>query len=63
MNMHHNARLTPNGRELLIERLERGDTWPTSPAPWASVSARSTNGGGDIARKIWLVYRIVHRGP
>jgi hypothetical protein len=24
MNMHHNARLTPKGRELLIERLERG---------------------------------------
>ena len=25
MNMHHNARLTPKGRELLIQRLERGE--------------------------------------
>ncbi len=25
MNMHQNARLTPKGRELLIERLERGE--------------------------------------
>jgi transposase InsO family protein len=25
MNLHHNARLTPKGRELLIERLERGE--------------------------------------
>ena len=25
MNMHHKARLTPKGRELLIERLERGE--------------------------------------
>ncbi|MFP6708473.1 MAG: leucine zipper domain-containing protein, partial [Alphaproteobacteria bacterium] len=24
MNMHQNARLTPKGRELLIQRLERG---------------------------------------
>ena len=25
MNMHHNARLTPKGRELLVGRLERGE--------------------------------------
>ncbi|WP_156892535.1 hypothetical protein [Salaquimonas pukyongi] len=25
MNIHKNARLTPKGRELLIERLERGE--------------------------------------
>lgn len=25
MNTHKNARLTPNGRELLVERLERGE--------------------------------------
>ena len=25
MNMHHNARLTPKGRELLFQRLERGE--------------------------------------
>ncbi|WP_156892502.1 hypothetical protein [Salaquimonas pukyongi] len=25
MNIHKNARLTPKGREILIERLERGE--------------------------------------
>ncbi|MDA1101176.1 MAG: leucine zipper domain-containing protein [Proteobacteria bacterium] len=25
MNLHKNARLTPKGRELLIQRLERGE--------------------------------------
>ncbi len=28
MNIHKNARLTPKGRELLIERLDRGESLP-----------------------------------
>ena len=40
MNMHKNARLTPKGRELLIERLERGDH-PIDVAGAMGVSERT----------------------
>ena len=38
MNVHKNARLTPKGRELLIERLERGEP-PSDVASTMGVSA------------------------
>ena len=41
MNMHHNARLTPKGRELLIERLERGVP-PPADAACAMEASRQT---------------------
>ena len=40
MNMHKNARLTPKGRELLIERLERGEH-PADVAGAMGVSLRT----------------------
>jgi len=40
MNMHKNARLTPKGRELLIERLERGEH-PIDVAGAMGVSVRT----------------------
>ena len=40
MNMHKNARLTPKGRELLIERFERGEH-PSDVACAMGVSART----------------------
>lgn len=40
MNMHQNARLTPKGRELLIERLERGEH-PMDVAGAMGVSVRT----------------------
>ena len=40
MNMHQNARLTPKGRELLIERLERGEH-PKDVACAMGVSVRT----------------------
>ncbi len=40
MNMHENARLTPKGRELLIERLERGEH-PNDVAGAMGVSVRT----------------------
>ena len=40
MNMHKNARLTPKGRELLIERLERGEH-PADVACAMGVSVRT----------------------
>jgi len=40
MNVHHNARLTPLGREVMIERIEHG--WPVARAAKAAgVSART----------------------
>ena len=40
MNVHKNARLTPSGRVLLVERIERG--WPVGDAAAASgVSGRT----------------------
>lgn len=61
MNMHHNARLTPKGRELLIERLERGVPPPqTPPAQWRPAARRFTSGGGGIGRKVCAVYKTAH---
>ncbi len=40
MNMHKNARLTPKGRELLVERLERGER-PADVASAMGVSVRT----------------------
>ncbi len=40
MNMHKDARLTPKGRELLIERLERGEH-PTDVSCAMEVSVRT----------------------
>ena len=40
MNVHKNARLTPKGRELLIERLERGEG-PSDVACAMGISVRS----------------------
>ncbi|MCP4302996.1 MAG: IS481 family transposase [Gammaproteobacteria bacterium] len=40
MNVHKNARLTPKGRELLIERLERGES-PNDVAGAMGVSLRT----------------------
>jgi transposase InsO family protein len=40
MNLHENARLTPKGRELLIERLERGER-PSDVANAMGVSVRT----------------------
>ena len=40
MNMHHNARLTPKGRELLVARLERGER-PEDVACAVGVSLRT----------------------
>ncbi len=40
MNMHHNARLTPKGRELLIERLGRGEH-PADVACAMGISVRT----------------------
>ncbi len=40
MNMHKNARLTPKGRELLIERLDRGEH-PNDVASAMGVSVRT----------------------
>jgi len=40
MNMHQNARLTPKGREILIERLERGER-PHDVACAMGVSTRT----------------------
>ncbi len=40
MNMHKNARLTPKGRELLIERLERGER-PNDVACAMGISIRT----------------------
>jgi len=40
MNIHHNACLTPKGRELLIERLERGEQ-PEDVACAMGVSVRT----------------------
>lgn len=40
MNMHQNARLTPKGRELLIERLDRGER-PNDVACALGVSVRT----------------------
>ena len=40
MNMHKNARLTPKGRELLIERLDRGEH-PIDVASAMGVSVRT----------------------
>jgi len=40
MNVHHNARLTPRGREVMVDRIERG--WPVARAAEAAgVSART----------------------
>ena len=40
MNLHKNARLTPKGRELLIERLERGER-PVDVAGAMGISERT----------------------
>ncbi len=50
MNMHQNARLTPKGRELLIERLERGEH-PEDVACAMGVSVRTV----DKWRRRWRV--------
>ena len=42
MNVHKNARLTPKGRELLIERLERGEP-PSDVASTMGVSASTVH--------------------
>jgi len=49
MNMHENARLMPKGRELLIERLERGEH-PEDIACAIGVSVRTVY-------KWWRRYR------
>ena len=53
MNVHKNARLTPKGRELLIERLERGEP-PSDVASTMGVSASTVH-------KWWRRYRT--EGP
>lgn len=52
MNVHKNARLTPAGRVLLVERIERG--WPVGEAASASgVSVRTAHEWYDgIGREI-----------
>jgi len=62
MNLHRNARLTPRGRRLLVERVCQARIALSVAAEAAGVSTRTaSNGSGGIAEKAWRGWRIALR--
>ena len=62
MNIHHNARLTFRGRELLVKRIVEQGLRVEEAAQASGVSVRTaTSGSGVIAKKALRVSTIVRQ--
>jgi hypothetical protein len=63
MNVHKNARLTPQGRLLMVRRVEQG--WKMADAAWqpACPSVVPMNGSSDIGRAARSPFMIEARRP
>jgi len=63
MNMHKNARLTPLGRERLVEMMRSGQTPPAAARAVGVCPRTARKWLVDIARKAWPACRTALRVP